>query len=175
MHVFVFLIFFCWWFCYLNAPHIVLKCHTVPEHEKTMLCLMENIHPWDKPPSGRSNRAVAVSPIINQPYVLNKTSSNRNTREICLDYWTKYWPKAHRNFNPVFPTRREFSVHWFNFCSISAAHHYCKRGKHAWWGSQCLVQGMSVASWKWGNLVFHLQTLLTRLFYLAWESVSHDG
>ena len=64
----------------------------VPMYKKAGMCFTEKIHELNKLPSDTSYSAVTLSSILmNQQYILNKLSSNRNTHKtrVCTDLLTK--------------------------------------------------------------------------------------
>ena len=71
------------------------------------MCLKEKIHVLDMLHSGMSLVLLAMNSILmNQPYMLNKVSLNRNTHKIrlCVDWFTKILClDAHRNVILCFP------------------------------------------------------------------------
>ena len=79
----------------------------VPTSKKAVLCLMKKNICADKLHSGMSYSALAVTSLLmNQQYVLNKVSLNRNTQKtrLCIDWLVKMLcPEAQRHLMLPFP------------------------------------------------------------------------
>ena len=91
----------------MTPKHTAKVLSRVSKSKKAVLCLMEKIYVPDQLHSGMSYGALTVSSMLmNQQYILNKVSLNRNTHKtkLCIDWLMKMLcPDAHRNLTLRFP------------------------------------------------------------------------
>ena len=106
---------FCW-FCYLEwSPHTAEVLSSVSKHKKAVMCLTEKILYYINFVQAWDVVLLAMNlTLMNQQYILNKVSLNRNIHQtrLCIDQLTKMlWPETHRNQTLYFPWEERFGVH----------------------------------------------------------------